>query len=264
VDDSPSGQATKPGNEPNNQDGRRAIKKWIDGSGSVFGKAKTAAAGFWIAVVLVCALGLPGVSTKEADHPKWKHVSEVQTHNQQLESQGSQKHQVKQVQKGQIAMWTDGIEISRKDLDTATTKRVRDALLAGDTEHAESLLQDAQLVHDSDKETVADYVPPTLTHGMADAVARGSADFYHLYLYDCCAQDGDVVRIQLNGESFATIPLTHKGVTLSVPVGSGTIIGLEGVRDGGGGITVSCRTSQGDHFTEAISPGTVATVAIVR
>ena len=100
---------------------------------------------------------------------------------------------------------------------------------------------------------------------MQQKILSGDTKFFHIYLYDCCDEDGDVVEVILNGEVFAVVPITHAGATLSVPVGgSGTSVSLRGVRDGGGGITVACRTSQGDFFTKSMTPGETQVIGLVR
>jgi len=105
---------------------------------------------------------------------------------------------------------------------------------------------------------------PEISDGLRDEILRGDAEFFHIFLYDSCDQDGDVVKVLLNGQPFAYVPITHAGATLSVPVSGATptAIAIEGVYDGGGGITVACRTSQGDGFIRVMAPGEVRYLGI--
>jgi hypothetical protein len=104
----------------------------------------------------------------------------------------------------------------------------------------------------------------SLTPGMTEAVRGGDADYYHVFLFDSCAEDGDVVNLLIDGAPYAQIPITHAGTTLTVPLrGSGPqSVGLEGVHDGGGGITVACRTSQGEFFMKVMGVGEVSPIQI--
>jgi hypothetical protein len=55
-------------------------------------------------------------------------------------------------------------------------------------------------------------------------------------------------------------------VTVSVPVNnaSPTKVSLRGIHDGGGGITVGCRTSMGDFFTRSMWEGEVQDLGLAR
>ena len=91
----------------------------------------------------------------------------------------------------------------------------------------------------------AEYEPPNLTDQspLTEAIKERETKFFHLHVFDCCDEDGDVVEILVNGASFITIPNTHAGSALSVPLAPGNnTIALRGIRDGGGGITVALET----------------------
>lgn len=109
-------------------------------------------------------------------------------------------------------------------------------------------------------------IPETaaLSPGMRRELATGDAAFYHIYLYDSCAQDGDIVAVRINGQLFAQIAITHAGATISVPLSSKTpnTIDLVGVYDGGFGITVACQTSQGEFFSRVLRVGEVQRLGI--
>ena len=60
----------------------------------------------------------------------------------------------------------------------------------------------------------------------------------------------------MNGKSFAAVPIMHQGTMLSIPLdrGSNTIT-VRGVKDGGGGVTLSFRTSRGEYFARYMAVG---------
>lgn len=98
-------------------------------------------------------------------------------------------------------------------------------------------------------------VRPSLSDGMRDEIVRGDTRFFHIFLHDSCAEDGDVVDLLINGRRFVTVPITHAGTTLSVPLNAGVVVSVRGVLDGGGGITVACRTSLGQGFVRDLAEG---------
>lgn len=106
---------------------------------------------------------------------------------------------------------------------------------------------------------------PKLTSGLRSEIATGDAKFFHIHLSDSCRNDGDVVEILLNGHPAFLVPITNAGSTLSVPVTSGTamVISVRGVYDGGGGITVACRTSKGEGFVRVMAPGEIQPLGVV-
>lgn len=108
-------------------------------------------------------------------------------------------------------------------------------------------------------------VTPEISEGLKQALLDGDATFFHLYMFDCCAEDGDVIEVQLNGRPFAIVPITHKGATLSVPITKGevTSVAFRGVTDGGGGITVAFKSSEGDAFVGVINEDEVVPFGLV-
>lgn len=188
-----------------------------------------------------------------------------------------------------------GIAIGEADRDEKTTEAIKTAIATGDEAQIEAALAAAQ-----DPTTTAPaknsvslapptpvYPPtvkaaspvpvaapsavalapqPTLSAGLRREVLRGDTEFYHIFLFDCCAEDGDIVEILLDGVPFRTVKLTNRGATLSVPiaVNANTRIQIRGIYDGGGGITVCCRTSQGRTFLRAMEVGEVETLGIVK
>ncbi|MEZ6073214.1 MAG: hypothetical protein R3C10_23830 [Pirellulales bacterium] len=192
-------------------------------------------------------------------------------HNEQLRQQGHPV-QVRHVNSGGAAEFTSMMTVARSDVDSATTSAVRTALEQNDIAQATQLVQRAQhipqltpeqqgLVADKLRRSVPE---PQVTPGMQQAVVSGDASFYHIYLFDCCDEDGDIVEVMLDGVPFAVVPITNSGATLSVPIvnGASTTISLRGVHDGIGGITVACRTSQGDFFLSCMLEGEVQVVGV--
>ena len=90
----------------------------------------------------------------------------------------------------------------------------------------------------------------------ADAEHAGSRS-YLLHLYDSCAEDGDAVEVLIGQRSLGVFPLNNLGTNLTVPVygNNPTPLTIKGVKDGGGGITVACRTSLGQGFVRTLEPG---------
>ena len=107
---------------------------------------------------------------------------------------------------------------------------------------------------------------PQLSANMKSQLVSGNAEFYTVYLRDCCDEDGDIVEVCVDGVPLSVVPLTHQEVRVSIPVSSaGTSrISLRGVLDGGGGITVAWRTSQGTFFHRSIREGESLDIGIAR
>lgn len=170
---------------------------------------------------------------------------------------------------GQIV---SAVHLSRTDLNPALTQATRDQVNRGDLKAAQDAIANAQVIppipahaKDASGQPIQP-VKPTLTPGLADGIRNGSTEFFQVFLYDSCAEDGDVVEVMINGAPFATVPLTHGGATLSVPItaGAATDVSLRGIFDGGGGITVACRTSQGDYFSRRMGVGETTQIGLVQ
>ena len=104
---------------------------------------------------------------------------------------------------------------------------------------------------------------PSITPGMRTDLVTGNSKFYHIMLFDSCDEDGDVVDVIIDGHPFARVPITNAGVTLSVPLNSGSTIEILGVRDGVGGITVACKTSRGEGFVRVLHEGERQLLSVV-
>lgn len=62
-----------------------------------------------------------------------------------------------------------------------------------------------------------------------------------IVLWDFAAQDGDVVRVSSAGYA-VEVALVKAPATIAVPIDASRSIGVTGVRDGGGGITLGIRS----------------------
>jgi hypothetical protein len=211
----------------------------------------------------VAWLGNPHPGSHESLAFNWRHVEKVGQKAIEAHVAGTLGH----VHAGGALAFVTEIRLTDADRDTATAKSIAEALRGGDVAAAEAALVAAQRIPPApDPQSTASTpkplprVLPTLTLGLRRAILEGSSHFFHVYVFDTCDQDGDVVEILVGGERFATIPLTHKGATLSIPVpqGSGLDISVRALRDGeGGGVTLGCRTSTGDFLTGALHEGQV-------
>jgi hypothetical protein len=159
------------------------------------------------------------------------------------------------------------IELSLADSNPNLTLAVQALLARNDLAGANAALQSAPgatLVtgaSTSTQKAKSELQPNTR---IVTAIRDGTAQFFQLRLFDCCAEDGDVVDLAINGEHYARIPLTHDGTVISLPLIPGaTVISLKGVQDGGGGITVSFQSSQGDYFCQPIAEGEEFQVGVV-
>jgi hypothetical protein len=226
--------------------------------------------GMWVKLGIAAAIlgGLyfgtvgsnPPVPTNEKAYANW--AQQVEPANAGFKQTGKD---FRQVNAGGVAVMAGAMQLNRSDLDGNTTVAVRKALQSHDHAAAQAALQQAQQIRPpSDPGLKKFQKVPTLTPGM-EALVGGGAEFAHVFLYDACQEDGDVVEILINGESFATVTLTHAGATLSVPVPSTgqTQVALKGIHDGGGGITVACRSSAGDHFGRAMDEGQIVQLGLV-
>ncbi len=208
------------------------------------------------------SIGEPAGSS-EQDFSAWtNHVKKL---DKQFDETGVS--QIKHANTTGGMVLTDKIQVSESDRNQAKTASVQTAIKSGDAEVIERAVKEAiEVPESSDKNGDPVTVPqPVLTTGLVSEIAQAGVAFYHIYLYDCCYEDGDVVQIRINGLPFATVPITNTGVTLSVPInGPSSSIELEGITDGGGGITVACRTSQGDFFMRSMYEGEIQPIGIVR
>jgi hypothetical protein len=170
------------------------------------------------------------------------------------------------------------VTLSPAELDVATTAAVRAALQRGDDASADRIFQQAQIALDDQSmqaqagvRTTQPHPPPTsgatppalaparpeLSSEQKKAIQKEELVLYRLNLWDCMQEDGDIVRILVNGRPYATVQLRHTTSTLLVPMprDGATTIAVQGVYDGGGGITTGIRSSGGDFVLRSLRVG---------
>jgi hypothetical protein len=157
-------------------------------------------------------------------------------------------------------------ELPLVDRDPATTRAVQEGVQQRDDQKVQQALVAAQNIptlNDARGQPLP-RKEPQLTPELKQTLLDRQPEFFRLTLFDSCDEDGDVVEVLINGQSFAVVPLTHKGATLSIPVPAGmTRIALRGVADGVGGITVGGRSSAGDVFWGAMEVGEIRELAVL-
>lgn len=148
---------------------------------------------------------------------------------------------------------TLAVMLSRADVDHETTRAVRTALLSNNLAAAEQAFRAAQppgLISKTDSPGLASDA------NLLNAIRDGRAEFFHLRVSDSCAEDNDILHVSVNGVALGEAPLTHHGMVFSVPVIPGTTtVTLQGVHDGGGGITMKFESSEGHYFCHTIAVG---------
>lgn len=168
------------------------------------------------------------------------------------------------------------IEVSSGDFDATTTKALAAALQAGNTDAAAKLLEAAQKppgiedaltkgnatkANERMSELIGASKPASITPkidaALAESIKEGATRLFSMYLYDPCAEDGDIVCLTIHAQPFAMVPLTRRGAALTIPITSTSPNGvrLVGIRDGGGGITVAFQTGAGSYVCRTIQPG---------
>ncbi len=218
-------------------------------------------------VTLVLALGIalfggPGPDSEELHVNYAKHVQPLEESNAATGEQ-----MIRKVARS--GYWTHQRELEVGQPLVEDTRLIRDQLALNDRAQAQAEFARLQTIPELDPDTPVPpgWIPqkPTLTSGMQMNLAAGDADLYQLYLYDNLAEDGDIVDVYIDGERFCTVPITHQGATLTVPAVKGKThsVALLGIHDGGGGITVGFRSSEGDYFTERMAVGQTRIVAMV-
>lgn len=229
-----------------------------------------------VAATAMTIVALTPASTQESQSRNWEHVLAA---NQSAENGQPMQWRTR----GGSLLAVSEISLGKADRDVETTSQVKAALIQGDLALADRLAFSTSTPVPAPTEGTAPPQPqsqsvppdapvqeipapaPSLSPGMRTEIQNGDTEFFHIYLYDSCCQDGDVVEILLNGESAFLVPITNSGSTLSVPVSrtSVTTIAVRGIFDGGGGITVACRTSEGDGFVRVMEEGELQTLGVV-
>ncbi len=226
----------------------------------------------------------PLPSGDETVHSNWR--QHVQPLNERFTQTGESV--MKHVNRGGVVTFGTQVLFGELDRDDATTLAVQAALAKGDVAQAEAVIQAAQQIPEpvatsanAQSQAAPDAqsavptpapvpvpVPslkPTLSEGMKLAVLTGDAKFHHLFLFDSCDEDGDIVEVLVNGDRFGIVPITHRGATISIPISSTqtTNLSIRGLRDGTGGITVGTITSSGKTYLRRMTVGEVQPVELI-
>ena len=191
----------------------------------------------------------------EKQHENWQYIAAA------AKASGDQ---LTHVDASNVSSVASSIEVTSSDAARMATRQIRSALLRNDLVTATALLQGAQNMPTASANPKAK--PPELVAGasLSNDLKNGKAELYQIELFDCCYEDGDVIEVIVNGNSFATVPITNGGTMVSVPLARGNnTIGIRAVTDGGGGVTVSFRTSRGDYFAQSMSVGTEHQIRVV-
>ncbi|MCA9217921.1 MAG: hypothetical protein KDB27_32850 [Planctomycetales bacterium] len=189
-----------------------------------------------------------GGGSAEKQHENWQHVAAAA----RVSNDSAQ--QLVRLDSSGVSAATSSLELSAADVNRAAMQQIRMALLRNDLVSASAALQAAQSL--PSPSVNPDVVLPTIDADAATAIKQGRKELYQIELFDCCHEDGDIVEVLVNGQAFAVVPIMHQGTMLSIPLDRGNnIIIVRGVKDGGGGVTLSFRTSRGEFFARYMSVG---------
>ena len=226
---------------------------WSNDQGST-GKSKNFSS-LLGAAALIGALAVGGwllmrSGSAEKAHPNWQHVAAA------ADASDADTSQLVHLDASGNSQVLPAVEVSASDLDRSATQQVRAALRRNDLMTATALLQAAQKMPTASQNP--DVRPPQLAadSDLTAALRDGRQELFQVELFDCCDEDGDIVEVIVNGSSFATVPILHGGTQLSIPLARGSnTVTIRGVRDGGGGVTLSFRTSRGDYYARYMEVG---------
>ena len=197
-------------------------------------------------------------ASAEQKHENWQHVAAAAKASTETTSQ------LVQIDTSNASTVVPSIVVTSSDADRATSQKVRMALLRNDLVTATAMLQAGQQMPSPSQNP--DVRPPVLdaNSALSQALKEGRKELFQIELFDCCAEDGDIIEVVVNGESFATVPIMHAGTMLSIPLDRGNnTVTVRGVKDGGGGVTVSFRTSRGEYFAKYMDVGEEHTMGVV-
>ncbi len=182
----------------------------------------------------------------EIAHPGWQHVMAA---TEASTTPGGTA--LLQIDRSGNASIAPALMFTRADADEVTTQTAQQLLKTGNSAAAIAAVEAATRFPGMIAPPKLQLKPDRLV-----PVRDGRAEFFHVNIFDCCDEDGDIVQIFLNGDDYAEVPLTHDGAIVSIPLVPGrTTMTLRGICDGGGGITVMFRTSQGDFFCRSMDVG---------
>tara|TARA_B100000927_G_scaffold278656_1_gene261536 strand:+ start:273 stop:929 length:657 start_codon:yes stop_codon:yes gene_type:complete len=92
-------------------------------------------------------------------------------------------------------------------------------------------------------------------------IKSGEMSFYTLKVVDTIAQDGDIVKVFINGMPFSIITLTHIGADISIPLftENTNTLQIQAIQDGGGGVTFGAYSNLGQVYTKIMNVGDIET-----
>jgi hypothetical protein len=207
------------------------------------------------AVALMAALAVGGwfvmqEGSAEKQHPNWQHVAAATA------ASDGNSNQLVHVDGSGDSHVLPAIELSAADTNRDATQEVRRALRRNDLFMATAALQAAQQMPTASQNP--DVRPPQIEEDseLVSDIKTGRKSFYEIELFDCCDEDGDIIELFVNGAPFATVPIVHRGTKLVIPLQQGNnTIAIRGIKDGGGGVTMSFRTSRGEYFARSLAVG---------
>ncbi len=194
----------------------------------------------------------------EKQHDNWQFVAAA------TDASSDTVQQLIHVDASGSAQSTSLLTLTRTELNRRTTQDVQSALKKDDLVTATAFLQAAQRIPTAAENP--DVRPPVLRADLAmtAAIRDGRSELFQIELYDCCAEDGDIVEISVNGEHFATVPIMHAASLVSIPLQRGqNTVTVRAVNDGGGGVTLSLRTSRGDYFARYMYVGETHQMGVI-
>ena len=201
-----------------------------------------------IGAVVVGGWFYMGGGSAEKQHENWQHVAAA------AKASTDDAQQLIRLDASGASAESATLEVSSSDINRSAMQQIRIALMRNDLVSASAALQAAQNLPSPSADP--DVRLPTIDTEMATAIKEGRKELYQIELFDCCHEDGDIVEVLVNGKSFAAVPIMHQGTMVSIPLDRGSnVITVRGVKDGGGGVTVSFRTSRGEYFARYMSVG---------
>ncbi len=186
----------------------------------------------------------------EQRHENWQHVAAASNASTDFA------HQFIHLDGAGNAQTVRSLTVTGADRNLRATQDLRSALRRNDLVTATATLQATQGL-----QSVADNASISWPEVLPDLAVtadlrNGRAELYEIELFDCCDEDGDVVELLVNGTPFATVPLINGGSVVAIPLNRGqNSITMIATRDGGGGVTVSLRTSRGQYFARYMAEG---------
>ena len=208
---------------------------------------------------LLCGIVLTGgwlwrsICLQETRHDSWQHIESANSASVERET-----NMLTHIGPNGMQSLVPVVQVGQADFASDVTESIRSALWKDEVAVANQRIEtEVQATTAIDAKTSAEVQHDFSSDpDMVLAIKRGDTKFFQLQMRDCCHEDGDVVSLAVNGTPYATIPLTHAGAVVTLPLSSGvSLVTLTGVKDGGGGITIQFSSSQGDYFARAMKEG---------